>query len=727
MVFGQDPAASSAPPKGPNQTMVFGVQPTKPPPPAAPKHQTMIFGGGQHPPAPAPAPNPPANQTMMFGGPSVAPPPAPNKAAQTMVFGTPAGQQQTSSPPAAATGPNQTMVFGASPVVPSAAPNQTAIFGTPAGQQAASREPPPKANVPNQTLVFGGTPAAPPSAKNTVMFGTSAGQQAASAQPPSSAPANQTLVFGATPVSAPPPRSTQAYGTQQPSPPQPVAAKNQTMMFGKPPEAVAPPNRTLAFGAPKIDRAPEADLDVEPAPRSESTVRVDLEQMMRQHEGEGLAMETEPESPEAVQARHDRTNLFAMSSMQETTKPDGKAPQSTSGTAPELSRKLSLDGAETLPPNLTSEEFFGSDDRQPDPDPPGVSTLLEPGGLDSRSTIKHDGPIASTLPNLNPVERATDIAHRSELSLDLLASETPNTSPDGAAPKTAELNDEAAAAIASSGRRRVVVAVLVIFLLLLAGAAFVGWQYFGKQFFVREVDPKLQQEVLQAVERFREDDTGARKAELAMLEELVKANPSYADAHAALVLGLALELDDLNGEHAFLKVRYEALTALLASLPKDDAKRGPLAKRINGFATRSGELSPLITTTWQRLSKAGAGLEGVASEPSPQVSRALHLLKAVRGEPITTPLPDDYWGKLVPSIAALNSKAGPEQLKKALDGLEPLLTAEGTSELPRPHLLAARLYLALKDEAKSKEAVELAAKYGPKLTVATAAQAALQD
>ncbi len=725
MVFGQDPAAASAPPKGPNQTMVFGAQPTKAPPPAAPArpaHQTMIFGGGQQPPAAAP-PSQPANQTMMFGGPAVQaapPPPAAKPASQTMVFGTPAGQQAAHAP---ATAPaNQTLVFGAGPVAQPPAAHQTVTFGTPAGQQAAAKEPPARAPAPNQTLVFGGSPVAPPK-QNTVMFGTAAGQQAASAAPPPAAPANQTLVFGANPVSAPEPKSTQLFGA---APAQPKA--NQTMMFGKPPEAVAAPNKTMAFGTPKVDR--ELDSDGEPEMhRTESTVRVDLEQMMRQHQGDSeLTADPDAESPEAVQARHDRTNLFAMSSMQETTKPDAKAPSPNSGTAPELAR-LSLDGAQTLPPNMTSEEFFSTSDRQPDPDPPGVSTLMEPGGLDSHATIKHDGPIGSTLPNLSPVERATDLAHRSPMSLDLLASETPNTSPEASTARTSELSDEAvAAAVASGGRRRVVVAVVIVLLLLLAGGAFVVWQLFGKQLLGREVDPKLRQDVLQAVERLRQDDTELRKKEIEELEKLVKANPTFVDGHAALVLGLALDLDDLNAEHSFLKVRYDTLTAQHAVMTKEDPKKGAIAKRINVLADRSKELAPQITAAWQRVTKAGASLDGVLGERTPAATSALYLLKAVRGEPLSSPSPDDYWGKLAPAVAAVNAtKQNPNDLKAALESINALRSDEGSTELARPHLLAARVFLALKDEAKAKEAIEQAAKNGPKLLAATAGLAVIQE
>jgi hypothetical protein len=409
------------------------------------------------------------------------------------------------------------------------------VFGTAAGQQAAAREPAPHAHNPpaNQTLVFGNSPVAPPpsQAHQTLVFGTSAGQQAAASEPaaPPPGPAlNQTMVFGTAPVAPPQnPKATQVFGAPAvqppapaqrpaattvmfgagslPPPPQPAANKapNTTMMFGKPPEAVAPPpSKTMAFGTPvaapkkPMPRVSAEEPEVEPEQRSESTVRVDLERMMREHEDEGgeepvehrhdrtqrFAMsdvEQKPEGGDAVQDRHNRTALFAMSTLQETTKPDALVPGKAAVIEATVETDPSLHGEPTMsalpevtvgPDNSTLPHgFMRTGDTDPNAgDPPGVSTLLEP-GADMKTTLRHEGPVVSTMPNLAPISPdATNAAHRSApMQLDVGAVDlqgdlqgTSGTMPD-AAPISADAQDPAVA-LAAQGRRRTIIAIVIV-------------------------------------------------------------------------------------------------------------------------------------------------------------------------------------------------------------------------------------------------------------------------
>ncbi len=228
------------------------------------------------------------------------PAPAPAAGGQTVIFGS--GQAPAPAPPAPARGP---------------AGGQTQIFG--AGQHG----PLPSERPSSQTQMFGAVPAAPapakpPGADRTVIFG--------SGQAPAERPGSSTQMFGA--VSA-----------QQP--PTPAARpSNQTQMFGAVPAAPpaqqgpqgidltkqkgAPPRSTMIFGAGKPGL-------------SEATVRVgaaDLERMLKEHrearggeitppEGAPAQPEptrggetTPPESEPAPPARHQATQMFAMSDAQ---------------------------------------------------------------------------------------------------------------------------------------------------------------------------------------------------------------------------------------------------------------------------------------------------------------------------------------------------------------------------------------------------------------------------
>lgn len=771
---------------------------TVPPPGAGnrPANQTMVFGSQPAAAPPPPAPNKPANQTMMFGvpGAAAAPPPTSSPAArpanQTMVFGTPAGQQLASSPPppVAPNPANQTLVFGAGQApAPQAAPaNQTMAFGTAAGQAAAREPAPPAAAGVNQTMMFG-TPAAPPKAP------------AAAVQPPAGAP-NQTLVFGAT-APAPNPRATQVFGAPavppaaqqrpasatmvfgtQSSAPAPAPAPgpanrpvNQTMMFGKPPEVAAPaPTKTMAFGTPVAPplRTPQVtagtvelsgDPESEGGPR-ESTVRVDLDAMMReQQEGEESAEQrhdrtqrfamtdgqaTPGEGAAAVEDRHNRTALFAMSTLQETTKPDAMRP---SGTAPELEGvsdgqaeptvgfdqgrgTLPSDPSTTLPPNVASARDLGflsnPTDTDPGGDPPGVSTLMEPGGgpHDMMATMRSDGPIASTLPNLPPIGReATDAAARLPIRLDLVSNSalpavdgTMNEIMDR--PVAEVPADVAVEQLAASGRRRNVIAIVVVLLLVLAAGLGVLWVLFGKQLLTPGISPEARASVEQSVTKLRLDDANTRQTEVARLEGMVREYPTFADAHAALVLALALEFDDLHAENSVIVARYKGLRAQFDKLD-DAAKAKPegraLANSLNKLVDDQKGLAERDKVLREKVDKAQKTMEAVAQQSGGTSSdialvRARAFHRSVYGVPTEFEDANDFWLRLVPATLVLNQEAPPkEKLDEALKTLAPLLEGDETANLPRPRFLEARLQVALGDRAKAAEALDKALSLSP--------------
>ncbi len=753
-----------------NQTLVFGTgaagEGLGAPPAQRPANQTMVFGSVPAQPPPA------ATQTMVFGS---QPGPAPQRsplerasASQTMVFGTPAGQQpaQSAAPSHGGAG-NQTLVFGASPV----APPGPVSFGTAAGQQAAAREPPPLAPPPaaNQTLVFGTKPPPGQALNQTMAFGTPAGQLATGAlQAPPPAPAgNQTLVFGASPLL---PAKGPAAPVVSGAGPSPAAAGdrpgNQTMMFGKPPEMATPvATKTMAFGTPvavppkrplpKVTASGD-DRDGESEPRAESTVRVDLERMMREH-GEGsegsessdddgestqqrhdrtqrFAMSEEPvveatvtpgEVSQPVLDRRDRTALFAMSTLQETTKPDAKAPSST---APDLRSvhepTVALDGAQTLPPDLApppNADFGDLMGLDPHADPPGVSTLMEPGSISTPSTILNDGPIASTMPNLSPIgTEATDFANRQPLRLELVSNSdlgSVGTPAERPMPQMDVPTESGAVeALVAQGRRRNAVAIIVVLLMMLAVGLAVAWQFFGKELLSVKVDPESQQTVVQALQHFQQEDIAVREADIARLQTLVSTNASFTDGHAALVLGLTLRIDDLRAQHAALVSTHARLSAQHETM-KDDPKQGAatlaVGRRINALVDRASTLKTRIDDAWTRLEAALKVMEGAVPDgaPAPQSQRARAFVAAQQGRVVAEASPDnasDYWLRLAVPLAALNApQPDPVALEAALAQVEAM--QRDLADLPRPHFVAARLHVALGEPEKALPELDLAA------------------
>ncbi len=525
MMFGT-PAAADAPDPNLKKKMMIGVQgeradtPAAPPPPSA--RSTMMFGttasnaGG---PAAAPAPVPASKATMVFGSSPVTPPPPAKN--QTMMFGTPAG---TPAPPP--------------PAPPAPAKNQTMMFGTPASNAAAAAPTAPPAA--RTTIMFGGGAAPPapqpaPSAKHTMMFGTPASNAAAAPPPPAPPPpsSKQTMVFGqAQAPLAPSKNQTMMFGTGSVDtlPEAPVeetildqpGQSSRTMLFGTP---VAPPNpeppptknQTMMFGRPSASAIPKvtagsvelAGYAADEAAPNESTVRVDVQQVMEEHGADEQAPEgqprhdrtqrfamsetggpTPPEGVNPVQDRHNRTQLFAMSSSQESTVPVTQALHEPSasvfvGDATLVPGAASLDRAgrvaafdlnSTLPPDQPVVEFLAE---RPDPD--GVSLLHDPANRTppEARAAEMDGPVATTLPNLGAV-----IGGRPMAPLSVELAPEPSGSPQDLMRshqqmQSAREDAEAARAVRSGGAGRAVVIILAIVALILL--AVLVYRLFGPQ------------------------------------------------------------------------------------------------------------------------------------------------------------------------------------------------------------------------------------------------------
>ena len=641
---------------------------------------------------------------MMFGKADKPP------AHQTMMFG--AGGDAPTPPPASAAAPtNRTMMFGADATPKPAPKSATMMFG------AASAGPipaVPAANAPtNRTMMFGavGGPAAP-----------------AAASPVTTRPTAQTMVFG-TPAAAPPPAAV------------PASSPNRTMMFGIPTadkpnvDAAAPASapaksNTMMFGA--------AEAEGNPGKLTERTVRIgpdDLERMMREHnaKGERGAEMTPPEGApagasqktqmfamsdirphdastphegvEAVQARHDRTAMFAMT-------PETPA----------------------LPPLVTAEqEAFVPAERSNIRFDPSLMETLPPGGPDAG-----DPPVRATmifgagqgLAAQRPIElmNSPELLQTSMPNLPSLPKEklVPLQSLDVApADEPAATSEEVGQALAQQVQRRNRVAMIIVVLAVLAAAGAVGWKVLGGKVFGKAVPLEAMQKVESGLAELRKDDTASKASAVKALTAVVKSQPGFVDAHAGLVTALTLQLDDLQQRAKRLEKAAEERNARTArynkeKTPSDYENRA--AALVGEVQAIKKDYDPLVASARElegRLRDAYKAMQVAASQGGElnrqaelALIRAQALYHAYGGTDEALKLTKRYqskseghsdgWIDLVDAEYAANTRASPDLIEAAQKELTALHERDPT--FFRTYVLAARLNLQSKqyDEAEAE-------------------------
>lgn len=679
----------------------------QPPPAPAPKHQTMAFGMSAVPPAvPAPA----KNTAMMFGA---VPPPARSEAPS---FGTAAANAAAAAAqvtPSAAAAPKPTLVFGGNAAPPSgvAAGSQTMIFGTPTSNAAAAAPPPP-APAAKQTMVFGAAsvPASAPAGAQTMIFGTPASQAAGAAPAvPSAAARNETLVFGAsaavqgdpglrdTIVDAPPKaRATAMFGAVEA--PAPAPARNQTMMFGRPAEPRPLPRITP--GAVEL-----SGMAVDEAAPVDATQRVDAEELpaalrdgpARQDRTQRFAMAdvgtgaTPAPGGEALQARHNRTQLFAMSAAEGAALGDAAVLPT-----PREASSVSFDAASTLPPDGPLPGGLPSL-----LDPQGVSDLPQPAG----GPVPGDpGPVAVTLPHLSPVRGAQPAPAARHLDL---TAEAPAEARRRLGAQQ-ELQDDLAA-IQRPGGGRLLVGLLVAAVLALA--AFLLWQLFGRQLVGRAVPEEALQQTEQALSSLRLDDGESQATAVARLEAVLARHPGLVEAQAALVMAAAFRFDDANQ----VLQRDEAQARALTRSAAEPGEAGAEAQaRLDAMAGRLQVRREQVSALRTALTGAAAALRALRGEGRLEPGEELALLRAdalargVQGDAEALAMAElirqrgvtaDNWADLVVPEFMLNGGSSWDEALQVLAGVR---ARASNSTFLRPLVLSARLHL-MKGDAPSAE------------------------
>lgn len=659
--------------------------------------------------------NKPASSTLVFGGAS-APKSAPS-ASQTMVFGSPAVGAGSAPAPAPVRGnKNETMVFGTPGVgvgsapahPPAAAPkaNQTMVFGTPAANVA----PPPAqaAASAKQTMVFGGTPPvqapppAAPKANQTMVFGTPA---ANAARPPPAAPAaqnpSQTLVFGGTRPAA---ATTPAHPAAAP-PAAAAPAKNQTMMFGRTPPAKPIPKVTVGSAEPAGYAANE-----EEGQRTESTVRVELdtvddppaeESIEARHDRtqryamtDGAAGPSGEEPPAgSVEERHNRTVLFAMNPMQETTKPDGNLPPPSGKTGGE--------------PAVNQTLVFGAR--------PNSAAITAP--VNAVMATPPDGsppaePVATTLPNLPSYSSSpsglSSPSGISSMPLDLPPEPSFGPTPD--VTTDSGLANDDVAAMRSASNRRTTIAVVVFLVIALGLALTLVWYVFGRAIVSKE-SVEIRTETAKALATLRQDDLASQRKVIGDLRTLLSKYPDSLDAQSALVVALAVSADDARADVLREQRLAKRLEERVADTPPENAEQARANAAAQNETVRAKQTiaerltaemvaarTKLVALQQPSLSAAEqfalARADALAASILAEGNEALML--AERARQVSVGLTDkqpDNWSDLVVPEYVINSGTGgcTDSCDDALRQLQIIQTRDST--FLRAHVLAARIHL----------------------------------
>jgi hypothetical protein len=522
----------------------------------------------------------------------------------------------------------------------------------------------------------------------------------------------------------------------------PAGNANKTMMFGKP-VAVAIPKVT----AGTVELAGyAADEDQ----KAESTVRVDVAQVMEGQEGaetEGPTSESEPALPSrhdrtqrfamsdvgstppagrsaAIQDRHNRTQLFAMTSGQDSTAPSAPAVQVD---------PLPLVGDVTLPPGdlpILAGPRAGTTDLNstlpPDMpmDPPGVSLLHDPATAPAQDAdAAPEQPLVMTLPNLQPVQGVRPMA---PLSLELPPEPSGSPADFRAPPVLAQQQaaEDAAAmrAARGGGAGKAIVVVLILIALALAGVLL--YRLFGKQLLGQAVPVEAIRSADQALASLRVDDAQSQEKALTQLKAAIARHPNVPETQAAYVIASALRYDDVQGR----VLRAQENLRSLKSQEAPEAQIAKLEAKVAAAADEAKGLRTELEAAHGRLQALKAGLEkGTPADLA--VLRADGLARGVLGDTEAIPtaeafrqrssVPDD-WADLIEPEFALN---GGSSFDEAIVQLDRVKRREST--FLRPYVLLARLQLKKGDTGRARVELEALATLNSRHEIAQEMLAAL--
>ncbi|MBF5043999.1 hypothetical protein FGE12_16495 [Aggregicoccus sp. 17bor-14] len=589
--------------------------------------------------------------------------------------------------------------------VPGGAPARasTQVFGVGAVQGTPAR---------SQTQVFGGASPTTPqerdaaaSLRSTQVFGAPASAPPAASEPPSSsrastqvfgsAPRAQTQVFGSAAKEGTAPRaSTQAFGA--PGAEGGVPRSSPQAPGSAPGESAAPRASTQVFGSPAAESGrPRASTQVfgtpaahPPPPRASTQVF----------------------GTPAVEAGAPRASTQVFGS-----------PAAPDAAAPRTSTQVFGSPVPPPPPRATTQVFGAPSAEEPRAATPAFGAPAGSPGA-ARGSTQVFGAEPSAAPG----------ASRVELPPELLSE------------RGARVQGTRAQRGEAPPRSRTGVW-LVLLAALLAALAFFAWrtvQRRGGAFPVQAVAARDSAAAL-----LRRDDSGSRAQAIEVLQQVLRAHPSYAEARGELALALALELDDA-------KVR-ESQARLLEQGAQREREELEAARAPEGWERRSEQLRSVQARHHEKVvaeskrvqearARAEAAMTALGPAPSPDApaaelasrARAEALLSAVEGsaeapaalQRLRATGAAQGWDAIAQAEYALNGppeRLGGAALQEATAALEQLRQSDAA--FVRAYVLGARLALAMHAPRGAAALLDMALSLNPEHEGVRSLQAAASD
>lgn len=501
-------------------------------------------------------------------------------------------------------------------------------------------------------------------------------------------------------------------------------------MFGAPQEgadAAPSKNTTMMFGRSPIPKVTAGTVELagyaaDEGQQNESTVRVDAASVVEQHGSDepsapsrqdrtqrfamsdvGGGLTTPPAGGNSVQDRHNRTQLFAMTSSEPSTPEGGVAAADR------------FSGDVTLAPGAMSFESLGGADlhrtlpAEGDFDPPGVSLLSDPSGLTPPESEAAEPLVSNTIGNIAALSDAPRLAPlRLELPPEPGGSpEELFNDPQADAQQQAREDAEAMRAVrGGGGAGRVVIVILILIALGLAGV--LVWRLVGKDLMGQRVPAEAILSTEQALATLRFDDGQSQAQAVSQLSAVTARHPELFEAQAALVIALAVQFDDAQGT---LSRGEERLRDVKKQDPLSQSAIDELQLVLTKQTEVAQKLKTLLLQEHSKLIALGTALDR-ASPSQLAFVRADGLARGVLGDVEAITRAENYrqrtaqgddWVEPIEPEYALN---GGSSLDEAVTRVKKVQRRDGNSTFIRPYVLLARLELKRGNEAQAVEQLD---------------------
>jgi hypothetical protein len=403
-------------------------------------------------------------------------------------------------------------------------------------------------------------------------------------------------------------------------------------------------------------------------------------------------------------ARQNKTQMFAMSDIEQPTPPAGEV---ATPSPPQRERRIRATATPAAQPRITDpstlDTFPPDQQRQADSDM-------------NQTVLNNDGPspLATLMAEANAQSAADEPAARVELP-----PEEPALLSGNSTQPMAPVDADPAAVLRAQVARRNRVALIIIALVLVGAALAVTWKVFGRRLLSRAPPAAAVEGCDQALSKLRYDDSKSKAEAVALLKDLTAKYPDFIEGHAALVTALSLQLDDVQQRVRRIEQLVDKHNMRIARYNKEHSPSNweILAQ------TLSAQVTELIATH-KPLAEQGQALDGQArqaykglelavtrvgdpSKPARLAAlRAQALFHGVSGgeealkltsryEQSAEGQPPDGWIDLAIPEYAANSRVSDELKKQARTKLEELHKRDAT--FLRTYVLQARLALSDKD------------------------------